>query len=168
MAGKHHDLVNFTKKYKGESHSFYLNMKNWRKFKSRYNLMWEKVKFAPSNRSAIPKERGIYAFVLELSPTKLPPHGYILYVGITGDDSNSNLYKRYGQYLLAHRNQDGRPAVYYMMDNWSEELFFHFVPLPNINIDLAKMERAFINAVLPPVNKRDIDAKITSAKAAVF
>ena len=168
MTGKHHDLVNFTKKYKGELHSFYLSMKSWRKFKSRYSLVWDKVKFDPSNQSSVPQERGIYAFVLELSQTKLPPHGYILYVGITGDKSNSNLYKRYGQYILNHRNQDGRPAVYYMMDNWSDDLFFHFVPLSNPTIDLAKLERDFINAVLPPVNKRDIDAKITSAKAATF
>src|SRR3982074_2233001 len=107
MAAKHPDLVNFTKKYKGEVHSFYLNMKDWRKFRSKYKLDWKKIRFMESNQSQVPEERGIYAFTLELSPTKLPPHGYILYVGITGNKSGSNLNIRYRQYVGHLRNRDG-------------------------------------------------------------
>lgn len=168
MSGKHHDLVNFTKKYKGDSHSFFLDMKNWRRFKTRYKLAWQKLRFGESNHPSIPKERGIYAFTLELDPSKLPMHGYILYIGITGDDSNANLYKRYAQYLLNLKNEDGRPAVFYMLDNWADDLFFNFVPLPDKKINLAKLETALLNAVLPPVNKRDLDASITAVKAAAF
>lgn len=168
MTGKHHDLVNFTKKYKGDLHSFFLDMRSWRKFKTKYKLSWQKLRFGEANHSSIPKERGIYAFTLELSPCKLPTHGYILYIGITGDESEANLYKRYAQYLLNLKNQDGRPAVYYMMDNWSDDLFFNFVPLPNKTIDLAKIERALLNALVPPVNKKDLEADITAGKAAAF
>lgn len=56
----------------------------------------------------------------------------------------------------------------YMMQNWPEELYFNFVALPNRNVDLAKLERAFINSVMPPVNKRDFEAKISAAKRAAF
>lgn len=168
MSGKHHDLVNFTKKYKGDSHSFFLDLKNWRRFKTRYKLTWQKLRFGDINHPSIPKERGIYAFTIELDPSKLPMHGYILYIGITGDDSNANLYKRYAQYLLNLKNEDGRPAVFYMLDNWADDLFFNFVPLPDKTIDLAKLETALLNAVLPPVNKRDLEASITAVKAAAF
>jgi hypothetical protein len=168
LAGKHHDLVNFTKKYKGELHSFFLDMKSWKKFKTRFKLDWKKIRFDASGRSGIPQERGIYAFTLELASAKLPPHGYILYVGITGDDSNANLQKRYGQYLLNLANEDGRPAVFYMMNNFKDDLFFNFVALPNPSVDLSKIEKAFINAIMPPVNKRDLEATIGAAKAAAF
>jgi hypothetical protein len=168
VTGKHHDLVNFTKKYKGDSHSFFLDMKNWRKFKTRYNLNWQKLRFGDASHHSVPKERGIYAFTLELAQCKLPLHGYILYIGITGDDSSANLYKRYAQYLLNLKNEDGRPAVFYMMDNWPDDLFFNFVPLPNKKIDLAKLEKDLLNALIPPVNKKDLGATITAAKAAAF
>lgn len=168
MAGKHHDLVNFTKKYKGELHEFFLDMGNWKKFKCKYKLPWQKIRFSESTHAAIPHERGIYVFTLELSSCKLPSHGYILYVGITGDGSDQNLYKRYAQYLLNLKNEDGRPAVYYMLKNWANHLFFNFVPLPNRSVDLARIEGAFINSVFPPVNKRDFDATVRAPKAAAF
>ena len=168
MVGKHHDLVNWTKKYKGDLHSFFLDMKSWKKFKTRSALDWQKTRFGDASHPSVPRERGIYAFTLELAPAKLPAHGYILYVGITGDDSDANLYKRFGQYLLSLKNEDGRPAVVYMMKNWSDHLFFNFVSIPNKSINLAKIERAFINSIMPPVNKRDLEAKIGAAKAAAF
>jgi hypothetical protein len=166
--GKHHDLVNHTKKYKGDLHSFFLDLKRWRLFKTRYKLSWQKLRFNQSSHSSIPKERGIYAFTVELAPSKLPVHGYILYMGITGDDSNANLYKRYAQYLLNWKNEDGRPAVYYMMANWADDLFFNFVALPDKKIDLAEIEKAFLDAILPPVNKRDMEATITAVRGAKF
>jgi hypothetical protein len=168
VAGKHHDLVDFTKKYKGNLHEFFLDMKSWKKFKTRFRLDWQKARFEQANLAVIPKERGIYAFTIELASAKLPPHGYILYVGITGDDSDANLYKRYSQYLLNLKNEDGRPAVVYMMKNWSGDLFFNFVPLPNKSVNLEKIESAFINSVMPPINKRDFSAEIRAAKAATF
>jgi hypothetical protein len=168
MTGRHHDLVNFTKKYKGDLHSFFLDMKSWRRFKTRYNLTWQKLHFGDVSHPLIPKERGIYAFTIELSPSKLPMHGYILYIGITGDDSEANLYKRYAQYLLNLKNEDGRPAVFNMLKNWNGDLFFNFVPLADKKINLGKLETDLLNALIPPVNKRDMDATITAVKAAAF
>ncbi len=168
MPAKFYDLVDTTKKYKGDLHSFYLSMKSWRKFKSKYKLDWHKARFEPSVHATIPTVRGMYVFTLELSPGKLPMHGYILYVGITGNTSAATLHTRYGQYLLHLKNKDGRPAVRYMLENWRDDLFFNFVPLSDLKIDLAKIEKAFINAVMPPVNKRDFEATIAAPKAAAF
>jgi len=168
MARQQFDLVNFTKKYKGDLYSFYLDLTNWRKFRTAYKLVWQKQRFEELSQSSIPKERGIYAFTLELSPSKLPTHGYILYIGITGDTSNANLYKRFAQYILDFKNKRGRPAIVGMLDNWKSDLFFNYVPLPNSTIDLSKMEKSLLNALIPPVNKRDFDAKISKARAAEF
>jgi hypothetical protein len=168
VAGKHHDLVNNAKKYRGNLQEFFLDFRSWRKFKTRVKLDWQKQKFGKAALGSIPKERGIYAFTIELTKAQLPPHGYILYVGIAGDHSNATLQARYGQYLRDLQKENGRPAVVYMLKNWSDHLFFNFVPLPDQAVDLAKMERDLLNSVMPPVNKGDFSAEIRAAKAAQF
>lgn len=168
MAGKLHDLVDHTKQYKSELHSFFLDLKSWRKFRCNWKLEWQKVPFGAKAHSLVPKVRGIYVFTVELSPSKFPIHGYMLYVGITGDNGKHDLHKRYGDYLSHLERKDGRPAIYYMLKNWSGDLFFNFVPMPNHKTDLALIERKFINAVIPPVNKRDLEATIRVSKAAAF
>jgi hypothetical protein len=166
VRGKYYDVVNFSRKYKAGMRSLFLDLKRWRKFTTRYRLDWEKARFTPENQDAIPKQRGIYVFTAELSPAKLPPHGYILYVGIAGDKSAGTLYKRYGQYLREGKEANNRPAIVYMLKNWEKDLFFNFVPLPKTSIDLARMESAFINAIIPPFNERDVNAEVFAARAA--
>jgi hypothetical protein len=53
-----------------------------------------------------------------------------------------------------------------MLKNWEKDLFFNFVPLPKTSIDLARMESAFINAIIPPFNERDVNAEVFAARAA--
>ena len=163
------DLVDMAKKYKGELHEFYLDMKAWSSFKTKASLNWHKVEFRPENHSAVPKQPGIYAFSCEHRGTKLPPHGYILYVGITGDeDSAATLHSRYAQYVRHQSTKQGRPAVVYMLVNWANHLSFYFCPIVNSKISLKGIEKRMINSLLPPINKRDFDAEITAIRAAAF
>ena len=164
------DLVRSTKKLKSEFAVFHMDIKRWRRFKSRHKLDWQKVRFDKAGQSAVPQERGIYVFSVELEPSKLPIHGYMMYVGITGHDAvDANLRKRVGQYLGYQRRDSGRrPRMRYMLRNWRSDLFFNFAPLPNLNIDLEKMEQAFISAVIPPVNRTDFDADLAGPVIAAF
>jgi hypothetical protein len=163
------DIVKMTKKYKGELHEFFLDMKSWSGFKTKVALNWQRIDFRPQNHPAVPKERGIYVFSCEHRGTKLPPHGYILYVGITGDeDSISTLYNRYAQYVRHQMTRTGRPAVVYMLDNWAEHLSFYFCPITNPKISLGNIEQKILNCIIPPINKRDMTAEITAVKAAAF
>lgn len=169
MPGKHHDLVDLTKRFKGDSHEFFLNLDRWRKFASLHTLVWSKQKFTSGSKAKIPEERGLYVFTVELSPGFLPPHGYIMYAGITGDTSdNRNLRIRFCDYLRQLKNEDGRPAVFYMLKNWSKDLFFNFVSLPDKTVDLALLEQELLKAVIPPINMRDLGAEITAVKKAKF
>lgn len=169
LVGKFHDLVKNTKKYKGELYEFFLDMKSWKKFRTKHKLEWQKVRFEESARASVPTSPGIYTFTLELSPSKLPLHGYIMYVGITGDeDSNSNLRVRFGRYLWELATEGGRAATFLMMDNWHPDLFFNFVPITKAGVDIGAIERAFIKAIMPPINKRDIEGELKYAKAAAF
>jgi hypothetical protein len=163
-----YDIVGITKRYKAELHEFFLDLKSWRKFNATRALSWQKVSFSKANQSLVPKTRGLYVFTIELAPSELPMHGYILYVGEAGHGSKSNLHVRYGQYIGHLVRKDGRPAVRYMLENWTKDLQFNYVALADEKIDLEKIERSFINAVIPPVNKRDLEAELKGAKAAKF
>ena len=166
--GKHHDLVNFTKRFKAEKHSFYMDVASWKKFASPIPLNWTSVPFGEASRSQVPQVRGLYVFTVEAPGISLPQHGYILYVGETGNTSNATLRSRYGQYLADLRTEDGRPAVFYMLSNWEKDLIFNFVAVPDTAIDVKAIQDSFIDAVIPPINKKDMKASIRAGKAAEF
>lgn len=168
MKGRHRDLVTNAERYKSALHEFFLDTPSWRKFAPSIPLTWQKVKFGESSKPHIPEERGIYAFTMEVAAANLPAHGYIMYMGITGDISAANLRKRFAQYLLDLKNEDGRPKVFYMLQQWSNELFFNFVPIPDVAVSLSDIERSFLNAVAPPINERDFDGDLSAARKATF
>lgn len=164
-----YDIVKTTHRYKAQSHQFFVDVAAWSRFRSRYKLDWSKVPFEDASRKLIPQERGVYVFSFEHDNAKLPAHGYFLYVGITGDGTSaSNLRTRYGQYERQLKNENGREAVLYMLKNWNGHLMFNYVALTDPKIDLAKLEAAFINAVAPPVNKRDFEPALRAARKAAF
>lgn len=160
----YNDLLANTDHHKANLWSVYLDLMKWREFQATCPMTWTRFRFTRGNRPLIPKERGIYVFTVALDPAPLPEHGYILYMGITGDDSGSNLYKRYGQYL----GRQKRPRVYNMLERWKGDLFFSFVPIPDKRMSLSKIETAFLSAIRPPVNDRDFEASVSHARRAAF
>lgn len=162
------DIVNLTDRYKSHLYEVYLDPIGWRNFSTPYTLNWQKVRFSEANKISVPKSRGIYAFTVEHAPSKFPGHAYILYAGITGDTSAANLRSRYAQYLRHQKTQKGRPAVIYMLLKWPQDLFFSFCPLPDVTIDLAKLETDLLGALNPPINKKDFPAEIAAARKAKF
>ena len=166
--GKLHDLIVNTDRYKASLNQFFLDMTSWKKFTPGVPLTWERVQFGIATRDDVPQTRGLYVFTLESGVAGLPQHGYILYVGITGNTSAATLRSRYAQYLRHLANEDGRPLVYYMLAKWSENLIFNFVPVPDTTVDLAAIEKSLLDSVMPPVNTADFDADILAMKKAAF
>ncbi len=63
-------------------------------------LAWHSVPYGDDDRHKVPADkRGVYAFAVCVNNGKLPPHGYILYMGIAGKDSERPLRSRYGDYF---------------------------------------------------------------------
>jgi len=162
------DLVKKADQYKAGLYDFFLDIQAWRNFDPGIPLAWNRVKFGPGTKNDVPEERGLYIFTLEVESLGLPTHGYILYVGITGNTSAANLRKRYGQYLLETNKGTGRPRVVYMLNKWAGELYFNFMPVPDKAIDLMKIEKSFLDAIMPPVNSSDFSAEIAAPKKAAF
>lgn len=162
------DLIKNVDQHKANLHEFYLDLKSWRKFESKFKLNWQQIKFDSQNQINVPKERGIYTFTAALSSSELPIHGYIMYMGIAGEESGGTLNSRFQNYLGDLRRKSGRPKVYYMLEKWKGDLFFSFVSVPDRRVSLRKLETEFLSAIRPPINVRDFEASITHARSAAF
>lgn len=162
------DLVRSADHYKSQHYEFYLDPDGWRTFSTPHIFAWTKVRFDQPNQSLIPKERGVYAFTVEHTPSKFPGHGYILYVGISGDKSGSNLHRRYGQYLSHQKTGKGRQKVAFMLQKWPLDLFFSYCALPGAAVNLKELETSLLGTLNPPINQKDFPAKIAAARKAKF
>ena len=130
---------------------------------------WNSIRFGKNEIQDVPDDqRGLYAFIIADQRTFLPPHGYIMYIGIAGHNSNRSLRDRYQDYLTQSK-VERRPSVKRMIVNWHHILRFHFTPVDdNIpSAELKAMEKRLITAFLPPCCKDDIEAE-TRAKMAAF
>jgi len=147
------------------SENFTLSPKQLRGFGTTAKLEWKKVKFTAGNRSSVPADRGIYAFVVEDNRSQLPPHGYVMYVGITGDTGGHNLRKRYGDYLR-DKVDEKRVGINFMLNNWGPSLYFHYAVLSDKRYRLAILEAQMNDALIPPYSFKDFSAEIRKAKKA--
>lgn len=161
------DLVKSADQYKAGLYNVFLDTVRWREFDTGIPLSWNRVKFDASTKGSVPAERGLYVFTIEVESLGLLGHGYIMYVGITGNDSDGNLRKRFGQYLREAK-RGRRPRVFYMFNKWAGELVFNYTLVSDPAVDLAKIETSFLDAVMPPVNSSDFSAEIAAPKKAAF
>lgn len=155
----------FANELKIYAKDFTLSPKQLRTFSTTAKLDWKKVKFTPGNHKSVPVARGIYAFVVEHNVSQLPPHGYVMYVGITGDTGKHNLRRRYGNYLR-DKLVDKRAGIHYMLNNWAASIYFHYAVVADKRYRLATLETNMTDALIPPYNSKDFSAEVRKAKKA--
>ncbi len=130
-------------------------------------LRWRSIPFSPDQRHKLLEKRGIYAFVIADRRRFLPSHGYIMYIGISGANSNRSLRERYTDYF---KNSEvrRRPHIRHMIVQWLPILHFHFAPVADqvSPAQLKAIESRLITAFLPPCCKDDIEAGTRRAVAA--
>lgn len=130
----------------------------WTRNPAQYSLAWQKVRFSDTNRDVIPQSRGIYCFAVSIENAFIPVHGYIAYVGITGDKKERTLRDRYGDYLRDRRVGSKRPKLREMFNLWGEHLDFWYCPFPDRAVDLGALERELNTILLPPFVENDFEA----------
>jgi hypothetical protein len=136
----------------------------WRRFAPAAPLHWSNVKFEAGNRGAVPENRGIYAFVVQFQdhgqlPIPLPPHGYVMYAGVTGEvAAGRTLRDRYGDYLREQRRSKRR-SIWLMLNKWKEDIYFHYAPV-DAAFDLGAAEEALNDAMIPPYVTQDFSAEV--------
>ena len=123
-------------------------------------LVWDSVNYGEDELERVPDDkRGIYAFAVCKSNDVLPPHGYILYIGIAGRDSERPLRDRYRDYLNA-RKVKKRARIARMIGTWHQVLRFYFAPIDDdvSSDDLKALEKQLNTALMPPFSEGDLEA----------
>ena len=123
-------------------------------------LVWDSIRYGTAELDRVPNDkRGVYAFVVCQPSDVLPPHGYILYIGIAGKDSNRPLRQRYRDYLNA-KKVIKRDRIARMIGTWNEVLRFYFAPVDDdfSSDQLRLLERQLNTALLPPFSEGDLEA----------
>lgn len=132
-------------------------------------LTWQSVPFGTADKDKVPDDkRGIYAFVLCEQNAFLPPHGYVLYIGIAGRKSGRSLRTRYGDYLNP-TSVLKRERIARMIALWADVLRFYFVPVDDAmtSTELETLEDQLNSALMPPFSEGDLDAE-TKRKRRAF
>ena len=131
-------------------------------------LTWSSIKYGEEEIHKVPDDkRGVYAFAICQPSKVLPPHGYILYIGIAGKDSNRPLRARYRDYLNAKKIMK-RTKIAFMIGNWHQVLRFFFAPVGDdvSSADLQNLERHLNTALMPPYSDRDMEADVRDKRRA--
>lgn len=162
-----HDLseepfVDRVKGLKSETQWFVLSPKNWRNYTLTHRLTWQSVKFEDANSATVPTEKGVYAFVVRHDNGYFPPHGFIMYIGITGiRGSKRTLRARYGEYVR-EKKRNKRSHIHFMLNAYEDDIFFFYAPVTDTAVKLDELEKALNDAIVPPMNKKDFSAEMRS------
>ncbi|HYG09255.1 MAG TPA: hypothetical protein VD835_04715 [Pyrinomonadaceae bacterium] len=110
-------------------------------------LQWKKCKFTKAAGGLIPKKPGVYCFTLELGAPFPKDIVLPLYVG---KSPNQNLHKRFLDYFSERTDYEGREKVVIMLNMFRDRLFFWWVELPRVYVDI--VEEHLIMCCKPPCN----------------
>ena len=131
------------------------------------HLNWESIRFGREEIDKVPADqRGVYAFAIRIDSGVLPPHGYILYIGMAGRNSDRSLRERYTDYLYPNKVRK-RGRITRVM-NWRQVLQFMFAAVDNTvpTKDIETLERQLNTALIPPYSDRDMEADLREKRAA--
>ena len=131
-------------------------------------LEWHSVPYGADNLGAVPDDRrGIYAFAICKESVVLPPHCYVLYIGIAGRKSDRSLRARYSDYLNAKKILK-RDRIARMIGTWRSVLRFYYAPVDNdvTSEQLEELERELNGTLLPPLSEGDLEAGIKRQRRA--
>ena len=134
------------------------------------SLDWHSIKYGEeAELSNVPNDkRGVYAFVVQQRSAVLPPHGYVLYIGIAGHDSPRSLRERYKDYLNQKKVMKN-VRIARMIGTWYEVLQFFFAPIGDdiSSEELKTLECQLNTALMPPFAEKDLEAE-TKRKRRAF
>ena len=131
------------------------------------NLNWNAIKFGPEEIHQVPNDkRGVYGFAVRVDSAVLPPHGYILYIGMAGRNSDRPLRERCQDYLYPKKVLKRRRIKRAM--NWRRVLQLIFAPVDDTvtTEDIEILESQLNTALISPFAEQDMDADLREKRAA--
>ena len=132
-------------------------------------LNWDSILYDDADElEKVPNDkRGLYAFAICHPSQVLPPHGYILYIGIAGKNSKRALRVRYKEYLNEKKILK-RPRIARMIGTWYEVLRFYFAPVEDdvSTEELQEIEKQLNTALMPTFSAGDLEADAKKKRSA--
>ena len=143
------DLINEQDQKKNHTIEFILWPQKW----GAYNLLdlfdWEIHPFQPDQIENIPREPGIYSFVIQPGIASHPYCSYLMYIGKT----KRTLRVRFCEYLREQDDEAGRPNILRLLNKYQGYLHFCCSTIDEKE-RIGEIEDELIKAFLPPCNDR--------------
>lgn len=139
------DLV---KEAKSHTHQFTLWPDRWRGCNLKYSLSWNTYAFSKASISSIPKNPGVYAFLIQPRIASDLNTSYLIYIGMS-----KNLRGRFVKYLREFKSKSGRPKIVSWLFPYTDYLYFSYT-LVNPPNTPKSLEDELIKAFIPPANDR--------------
>ena len=114
-------------------------------------LVWIDVNFPPNPRGCIPREPGVYAFVVEPNLFDFSPANGFFYIG-----KATNLYERIGAYireLSKDLSDTQRPYIWRMLNQWDGRLKYYYSTTNDV-AEAEDIEEEILTALRPPFNRQ--------------
>ena len=131
------------------------------------HLDWCSIKFERNEMGKVPHDkRGVYGFAIGVESDVLPPHGYILYIGMAGRNSDRPLRERCSDYLTPSKVIKRRRIKRAM--NWRRVLRLIFAPVDDAvpTEDIELLESQLNTAFISPFAEQDMDADLRETRGA--
>src|ERR1035441_5109622 len=152
------DLVKLVDRLKKDREEFWLSKTQWKRSQVPKTLAWNSVRFRKSESPAIPTSRGVYAFLIKFTKDGIPPHGYLVYVGETGQGSLETLRSRSVSFVS--ELQSPERAVHYVLCKYENHLYFLYSPVLDKRRNLKTIESSLCDTLVPPYNVKDFSVDI--------
>lgn len=163
-----YDVINRPRRAKIYNQEFLLWAEQWDTYiNPPISLNWKCVKFERGRANQIPTEKGVYAFFVEPRIAQFPSHGYLMYIGQAGHNSQRNLRKRFSDYLYDKNRSErellkspSRAHIHDMLNTWADYLYFYYAEVDTTQTNLRQLERQLLDTFIPPFVDRGYSAEI--------
>ncbi len=159
------DLVKLVDRLKKDREEFWLSKTQWKRSKVPKTLKWNSVRFRKAESTAVPASRGVYAFLIKFCSDGIPPHGYLMYVGETGNDSQETLRSRFLGYFSEMQAKER--SIHYVLCKYENHLYFHYSLVLDRRRNLKRIEAWLCDTLVPPYNVKDFSVEMRKAKKAL-
>ena len=120
----------------------------WQQYQLVYSLNWQVFEFNEETIQQIPRDAGVYTFLVQPRIACNLDASYLMYVGKT----DRSLRQRYREYLREMANPTGRPQIIDTLIRYSGFVYFSCASVSDQALTPTQVEDELLKAFMPPNN----------------
>jgi len=133
----------------------------WQQYRPIHNLDWQIFEFNSDNIQQIPKNPGVYTFLVQPRIAYNLNASYLMYIGKT----DRSLRQRYREYLREVENTSGRTQIIDTLIRYTGYVYFSCACVISKSVTPTQIEDELLKAFMPP-NNPTLPAEVRRIKAA--